>query len=378
MSKIFWIADAHMSRLLYDNRRDIEGDAYRALASVVDAILEDPEKDKALVLAGDNLDKKHPVPMDIVVLDRECARLRAAGIEVYGIEGNHDRFVSRAGQSDTDSDLWIDVLSNIQHIDGKTVDIFGTKVHGVDYVQGESVYDILNSVPECDILVMHQPLSYLEPFEPYTVEPEGISEAVSKAVVCGHVHVADMRQNSRGLAIVSPGALHARHLTAPRGSFVSFSEGKFKLLTVPYHRRMARTDVVEAGDIAKLDATLERCVSEDGDGPDTGRKYVLGVRYIPSFGEDVGRICDKYAGKVHVILTPTSEVTVADNGEETSFDMSEEALVSRAFEQLGIDKGSRKELYQDMLALVQGHFDAVMKRLLKFEEELNEIGKSKA
>jgi DNA repair exonuclease SbcCD nuclease subunit len=194
------------------------GDSYRALTAVVDDILAHESDEKALVMCGDNLDQINPEPCDIAVLTEQLNRLVEKGIPVYVIEGNHDTVYDKPTPEWEGKTRWAEVLSCMNYVDGEVVDILGLKHYFMSYVYSNKVYETLEETPECDVLIMHQPMDYLSPFEAFGIEPSDIPTTVKRMVVTGHVHVADMRE-AEDLLIVSPGCTHTQRFSHDPGTY---------------------------------------------------------------------------------------------------------------------------------------------------------------
>lgn len=370
MGKIYFIADAHLSGLLYANRPRIAGDTYRALRSVVAYIKKDEADEKCVVFCGDNLDSKSPGPKDIKEFISATDELWKAGIRVLGVEGNHDKVLSRSFSNTQ----WIKLAPSVEHIDGKEVTVMGLKIRGLDYVQGKKIYDSLSELPDCDILVMHQPLAHLSPFEANTVELEGIPDQVVKAVVSGHVHIPDKRKTSSGTHVVSPGALHAQKLTHSAGSFAVYDTetDSFDFINTPVHRLMKRFVCNNAGDMDEAEDFL-RLLKEDAD---DSEKPVIGIKYSSDLGARLVEIRDRYADRIHFFPS-----IIPDDKEETEIEedsgADSETIMRTLFKQLGMDCGKEhKIVFEKALEVVDGGREALFGYLRELEEERNEIEKT--
>jgi len=373
MSKIYFIADSHLAYLLYANRPSINMDNYRALFSVVRYIIEDNEKNKAVIFCGDNLDKKAPGPSDLKALQDAVGMLNKEDIPVYGIEGNHDKVAARKMSVEYADCQWIDLVPGMKSINNKTIDIHGIKVHGMDYIQGRQVFDKLEALEECDVLVMHQPFAHVSPFEANTLEIEGVPDQVNKAVVYGHVHVSDKKKTSSGKWVVSPGSTHAQKITHPHGSFAVYDveSNEFEFVRTPDHREMLRFKCVDEESINNLEGYLEGLESTEED-----NIPIIGIKYDEESGKSVAKLIDKYNDKAHFFpkIMPSDREQVT--AEEVK-DLSTEDTLIKLFESMELDTDKDSDLYKCSLSLIEGNKDFVFKHLSKLEDIRDEIIKDK-
>ena len=197
---IHFISDAHLGKNLREADAEFQQDSFKAFERAIDKAVE--RQVTAVIFAGDTTDKAHTTGAVIEVLRQGIDKLTDAGIDAYFIQGNHDRQVKWHKRR-------VPILQALGciHIDGKTVEVDGLKIHGMDYVAGRAVRKALESVPECDILVMHQAFHHLLRFKD-DVRIEDIPKHVGNVVV-GDIHIHDIRQGlPSGGFICSPGPLH--------------------------------------------------------------------------------------------------------------------------------------------------------------------------
>ena len=378
--KIFFIADAHIAYLLYANRRNIKGDNYRALSSVVDAIIEDKEKDKVVVFCGDNLDSKSPQPSDIKLLQDVTKRLAKAGIPIFGIEGNHDRVAARkaAGEDDPEElsgpdtdNRWIGLVEDIELLTSNPVKLkSGLTMCGLDYIQGKGIYDALGNIPECDILVLHQPFSHVSPFEANILEVEGVPDQVRKAVVFGHVHISDKRQTSNGVWVVSPGSTHSQKLTHPHGAIAVYDveSNEFSFMQTPDHRKMCRYICETVDHIKRAEKDIKEMLSDDDD-----KKPIIGLKYKAALSEEVKAFQEKYEKQIHlfkkVVPDDVDQVTADDIK-----DLSTCEILDKLMETLSVE--DEADVKEGALSIIEGSPDKVFNKLRKMEDERNEIIKT--
>ena len=102
-----------------------------------------------LVLGGDLYDTNNPPARLVARVNEILARMERNGLQVWAIQGNHDK--------DPETP-WGVVSPGVQWLDGKTVTIGGLQVHGLDFAPASIVGPRISGLPKCDIVVIHQAL----------------------------------------------------------------------------------------------------------------------------------------------------------------------------------------------------------------------------
>lgn len=356
--KLYFIADGHTSKLIYANRPLIKEDTYKAWYSIVDKILEEEVREKAVILCGDTFDTKRPSSEDVLVISRVVMKLRAKDIKVYGIDGNHDLC----------SPSWIENQGVIM-LDNQVHNILGWNIGGFDFVAGKGIYNKLEewNDRECDFLVMHQPLDHLSPFEPHTITMEDVPSGVNIGLVTGHVHINDIKQNGDNKWVVSPGAIHSRKLTHDRGTFVTYSdEFKFVKEDVPYSRDFYRC-------VIKDDESLERNLGDMLSLPDeldNDERPVIGIKFKIEYSATITQFIENNPNKGFYITTPISET------KEEDLEIDEEIVnTSQILNKILESKELPKEEFFECLVSFIHNKDMSMfnDKIKQFKEERNAI-----
>ena len=358
---IYFISDSHLTKLLYQRLPKAAHDSANALMSVVRYIGE--KGAAAVVFCGDNLDKKSPTPEDLRDLQFAVDFLCDADIPVYGIEGNHDKVAAR--HLDSTATGWLDLVQGMRRLSPDAcVDINGITIRGLDFVQGKRVYDELESIGECDILVLHQPLDHLSGMEPNTITLEGIPDNVAKAVVCGHVHTPVMKTTESGVVVVSPGATHAQSASDPRGTFVRMTKDfEFEYIPTPRHREMAWRIIADSADIEELESYCdEHGASDDCEKP------IVGGAYAQRLSEELNALREKYRDKVFFVLKMLSQDVSADD--ESELAVCPEDIVDKLMRDMELDKREYASELRDLaLTAVSSSVEDLMAALDKKEKE---------
>ena len=199
---IYWSADWHLTRYTWNQRRELDGDSYKALDSVVDLILSQPKEGKTLIIAGDIFNGCKADGMTLDAFTKAVDRLYEQDIKILFIQGNHDHNI-----------IPIPSVQGCVHIHKKLVTVDGYKIYGLDWLPREQLHEELKQVPECDILVMHASFQHLLGFEgAYDLTLDDIPAQV-RNIVTGHIHVMDITKfRGEGLC-VSPGPTHPCDIT---------------------------------------------------------------------------------------------------------------------------------------------------------------------
>lgn len=151
------------------------------------AVTEDVD---AVVLAGDNFDSIKPSAEAVERLQAMVASLKAAGIRVIGIAGNHDAVENE----------WL-LVCGIESCAGTVVEIEGVRIYGKHYRRPTVFMEELEAdadTVKCDIYVMHQAVKELCGFGGEDLSAERIAPFMSKMGV-KYVAMGDIHQYAAGL-----------------------------------------------------------------------------------------------------------------------------------------------------------------------------------
>jgi DNA repair exonuclease SbcCD nuclease subunit len=199
---LYCLADLHLDGFPWSRREEFYGDAYRALDSALQVILNDTPacNHKAVVLSGDITDKKAIEDDTAKSLRDFVYRLKESNIDVYYVNGNHD--MSKRGKLGH-----VGVFGGI-HLHEKLTQIHDFNVYGLDWVPRTILKEKVSKVPDCDILFLHCAFEHLLGFNgAFDLNKDDIPPQVPNVFV-GDVHVTDITTNAQGTDIVSPGPLH--------------------------------------------------------------------------------------------------------------------------------------------------------------------------
>lgn len=197
-----WAQDLHLRPRLWVSDREVLGDAYHALDQVTTIAINN--KVEAVVLGGDLFHKNEIDSWSLQETQCFVARLREAGIMIYGIEGNHDR------------SLYVSFCSALGIMDLATlsapVSISGMTVRGLPPMSATKIQQAVSGIPSCDVLVIHSAFQHLLGFEgAYQLRMEDIPAHI-KSVFAGDVHVHSQVVSPEGVHIYSSGSTYPQRL----------------------------------------------------------------------------------------------------------------------------------------------------------------------
>jgi hypothetical protein len=149
------LGDIHLSDTIWRARPDISGDAILGLRNLVDTAL---SLKVPAVIVGDLFDTaSQQDPRCLAGFMHEMDRMRGAGLEVWGIQGNHDKRPIP----------WYTLHPHVRHFgDGEPVQIGGLSCLGFDYNLQDGIRESLarltqdithmNLMGAPDVLFLHQ------------------------------------------------------------------------------------------------------------------------------------------------------------------------------------------------------------------------------
>lgn len=175
------------------------------------------QKVDLVVFGGDQFEMAKPAGTYVELVQNQVKRLRMAGIDVVGIEGNHDASGSN----------WLTVCG-IHDLEATPFESHGVRFAGLNYRRENKFLEDLATYasdrPRIDVLVLHQSLLDNTPFATIRasdivglLRPKGL-----RHVAMGHIHtnyaiVVD------GVSIVCPGSLEMTDINESRDKFIAIT-----------------------------------------------------------------------------------------------------------------------------------------------------------
>ena len=169
-----------------------------------------------VVIGGDLFDSPRPDAQSVRVAKKVVEGIKARGINVLGIDGNHD--LAAGG--------WLDVIGAEALEDGVPVRKDGVYITGVNYRNGRDLVEELQRMVDegvqTDILVMHFALAEMNGGGSADTGVRELSPMLDKlgvkAVLMGHVHIPDCRKWN-GVLYVNPGSTEMKSSNEPQDKF---------------------------------------------------------------------------------------------------------------------------------------------------------------
>lgn len=222
------IADCHVGCRQYGMRAR-EEDFYKAFASAADIAVR--EKCDAVVVAGDLFDAVKPPAEAVCVVKEVVSELAKSGIDVFGIEGNHDL---------TGNDYWLRVCG-IVPLDGRQREAGGVSLYGLNYRRSDELVAALKDMSEDlgeaegpDVLVLHAGFvemgdSFTGDLSVHAVLPYLKAMGV-KYVALGHIHTP-MEPVYDGIHFAQPGSTEVKDVQETLQKFAMLVEIKDGIVT---------------------------------------------------------------------------------------------------------------------------------------------------
>lgn len=215
MAKIALVSDVHLGTRQYGLKERYEDfiASFRAIGeSVVNM------KPDALVIGGDLFDSPRPDARSVYEAKRVIEKVTSAGIEVYGIDGNHDLA----------DGYWLATIGarELLPYEGTEVGDTGVTMCGVNYLNGRDLIakleDMIDKGVKADILVAHFALAEMNGGGTADTGVQELSPLLDKlgvkSVFMGHVHIPDVR-TWNGVLYVNPGSTEMKSYNEPRDKF---------------------------------------------------------------------------------------------------------------------------------------------------------------
>ena len=227
--KFLLVADLHLGYRQYGMERR-EQDFYDALEQVAKLAIDNCVD---VVVAGDLFDTTKPPAKAVLRMQMFVERLKNHGLNVYGVEGNHDI---------TKDNYWLRVCGVVP-LDGGVVDIRGAKFTGFNYGKGEDILPRIKELGKVDVVVTHAGFVEMQGDFASEFSTEEFSQALAhtgcKVVANGHIHMWGNVQ-SGGVTFVQPGSLEVKALDEPhfkQAALVSLEDGKVDVTRLQYPTR---------------------------------------------------------------------------------------------------------------------------------------------
>ena len=213
MAKIAIVSDVHLGTRQYGLKERYE-DFHRAFIRVGTSIVDN--QPDLIVIGGDLFDAPRPDAQSVAVAQEVVRRIQGNGIEVVGIDGNHDL---------ADGD-WLHVIGACPLETGTVVERFGLKIVGINYRNGRDFIAAINEMidrgEKADILVAHFALAEMNGGGTADTGVQELCPLLEKlgvkCVLMGHVHIPEAKKWN-GILFVNPGSTEMKSSNEPEEKF---------------------------------------------------------------------------------------------------------------------------------------------------------------
>lgn len=216
MAKIAIVSDVHLGTRQYGLKERYEDFlmAFRRFGHSV--ATHQPIIPDIVVIGGDLFDAPRPDAKSVLVAQDVVRHIKGAGIEVMGIDGNHDLADGN----------WLDVIGVYPLDTGVVEERRGLKIVGVDYRNGRDFIAAINEMidrgEKADILVAHFALAEMNGGGTADTGVQELCPLLEKlgvkCVLMGHVHIPEAKKWN-GILFVNPGSTEMKSSNEPEEKF---------------------------------------------------------------------------------------------------------------------------------------------------------------
>lgn len=216
MAKIALVSDVHLGTRQYGLKERYE-DFIASFRSIGDRIVD--MKPDAFVIGGDLFDSPRPDARSVYEAKRVVEKVSRAGVEVYGIDGNHDLA----------DGYWLATIGAEEVLPYEATEIgsSGVTMCGIHYRNGrdmiEKIEDMIDKGVRADILVAHFALAEMNGGGSADTGVQELSPLLDqlgvKAVLMGHVHIPQCNRWN-GVLYVNPGSTEMKAANEPAEKYM--------------------------------------------------------------------------------------------------------------------------------------------------------------
>lgn len=328
--------DLHLSSHINTQFPEMQGDSVYSFRQIINYCV---EHKLDLALAGDICDVRHPGSAEVMTLCRNVEFMRQSGLEVYGIQGQHDMA----------SPSWLEVAGAIP-LESNGVELrSGHMLDGLDYRPRAQLLADLAEVRPCDILLLHQMLKGGLPDQAgYDLESDDLPEHV-KLVIMGDLHDTYSAPDHKP-PIFYTGSTHMRRISETPGKRFLVIRGDLSVESIPLDTRPFR--YYRLAIINELNDCLKELSSFDPNNEpkrpgNLSKPYVV-IKYNTDLENAYERIATAAGDKFFLRRLPQGPLT------EESVDverMKETNTLETCLDEF-VDSGKQPELHTFMLEIL--------------------------
>jgi DNA repair exonuclease SbcCD nuclease subunit len=288
---VLWCSDLHIKPASVVRKRTLSDDAFYALDQIESVAT--IRGVTAVILGGDVYDSSTPGGEAVNRMAAFIRNLNSVGIEVYYIEGNHDRINKNPYLSTKhyDEHRLLSSIGAIPLSATETTAIDGLRYVGIDYCPVQSLHEKLDAVPECEVMCLHAGFKHLLGFEgAYDLTIGDIPVAVKNLVLVGHVHTHDTRQTQNGVTVASSGSTwiwRINETEKEHGIFIVDEKAGVDFIALDCRKYFEIDEIADIEDTQDEQHTLKPVLFYDPQTmPEVDNKQYPGVVLIPKGSEE--------------------------------------------------------------------------------------------
>lgn len=293
-------SDWHLERNAWVRYPDLCGDAYYGLEQIINLCI---ERNLPLIAAGDLFDKPYPDSRSVWEAMRQMDRMEASNLDVYYIQGQHERSRDKP---------WLSLHEWPQYIHQESRLIKGFNLYGLDYTRPDHLMSALKvcESPYIHILVCHQVWGN---FMGTIRVTDGMLEQVplrGGVIITGdyhkHVHLEIAAENGCKNLVLSPGSICLQSVDEPpdKSVYILFDDLTFESIPLK-SRNIFRHELLREQDLEDLLATIGHSwLDPQSDVPDNIAKPILSVRYDPDIPDAYSRLVNDVGSRAHLFARP--------------------------------------------------------------------------
>lgn len=295
---ILFFADAHLQESAWSTRA-VVGDAAFSLEQIIAYAV--ANRAKAVIGAGDLIDKQRNRAYPIKEFFRQLDRLRAANIPFFYIQGQHDR----------DNPTWLSAHSHAQHLHGKLVKEDGISIYGMDWQPADKIHDEMAKIPAgTDVFVAHQ--VWGEFMGGVTTPEADFSDVpVVSTVFTGDLHVnrrfATTGKDGQSLVVYSPGSTCRQSIDEQTDKyFMTLEDGVWTSVPLQVRPTLDDVEIADDDELNKYIYSLPLRIAAMAEAVETlpphMRRPYLRIKYGAELNDAARRLETVCADKVHLFL----------------------------------------------------------------------------
>ena len=253
MAKIAVVSDVHLGTRQYGLKERYE-DFLTAFTRFGTSVAE--TRPDCVVIGGDLFDAPRPDAHSVVIAQEVVRRIKTHGIDVHGIDGNHDLANGE----------WLDAIG-VNALTDVPWEAYGVKMVGVNYRNGRdfiaALQDMIDAGVRADILVAHFALAEMNGGGTADTGVREICPLLEKlgvkCVLMGHVHIPEAKKWN-GILFVNPGSTEMKSSNEPQEKFYFIVDTDiWEATPVPIKTRTVEAVEIEnEDDFAQFRARLEK------------------------------------------------------------------------------------------------------------------------